>query len=244
MKKECEIVQDLLPAYMGHFCTDTSRAYVEAHLAECNECKKLMEASAQDNQAEKIMESLPNAESVLRKTSWKLHKKAILDSLGITAIVLYWLVYLWAKIFADQGDYRYFSWSFWEAFSAGSVYIPILTAVWVVILVVQSLRKKTWKKNIVVGLILLLLLGAQFGYLHSRSNVVYVDNWTTVESIPDEYHIVIHTDTAGDGTILLKTNPTITRLVKTDGTVYGFQYESKKNNPDEGVLRGVWGTVD
>ncbi len=245
MKKECDIVQDLLPAYMENTCSDASKKYVEEHLADCEECNQLIQECRHSTEDEKKVASLPTAESVLKKASWKLHRKAILNSLGITVIVLYWPLYLWAKFFADLGDYRYFSWSFWEVFSSGSVYLPILTAIWTVALVVQSIRKKTWKKNAVVGLILLLLLGAQFGYLHSRSNIVYVDNWTTVESIPDEYHIVISTGRDEDhSTITLETTPMVTRLLKVDGTLYGFQYEYKKNNPHEGTLTGVFNPDD
>lgn len=245
MKKECDIVQDLLPAYLENTCSDASKEYVEEHLATCKECSELVQACHDSTEDEKDFAALPTAESVLKKTSWRLHRKAILNCLGFTVIVLYWPLYFWAKCFADLGDYRYFSWSFWEVFSSGSVYLPILTAIWTIALVVQSIRKKTWKKNAVVGLILLLLLGAQFGYLHSRSNIVYVDNWTTVESIPDEYHIVISTGRDEDhSTITLETTPMVTRLLKVDGTLYGFQYEHKKNNPHEGTLIGVFNPDD
>lgn len=245
MKNECDIVQDLLPAYLENTCSDASIKYVEAHLADCEECNQLVQECRHSTEDEKEIALLPTAESVLKKASWKLHTKAILNCLGITIIVLYWPLYFWAKCFADLGDYRYFSWSFWEIFSSGSIYLPLLTAVWAVILVVDSIRKKTWKKNAVVGLILLLLLGAQFGYLHSRSNIVYVDNWTTVENIPDEYHIVISTGSdENPSTITLETTPMVTRLLKTDGTLYGFQYEHKKDNPHAGILTGVFDPDD
>lgn len=245
MKNKCDIVQDLLPAYLENTCSDASRKYVEEHLAECEECRQLVQACCHSTADAKEISVLPTAESVLKKVSWRLHTKAILNCLGLTVIVLYWPLYFWAKCFADLGDYRYFSWSFWEIFSSGSVYLPLLTAVWAVVLVVQSVRNKTWKKNAVVGLILLLLLGAQFGYLHSRSNIVYADSWTTVESIPDEYHIVISTGSdENPAAITLETTPMVTRLLKTDGTVYGFQYEHKKDDPDRGILTGIFDPED
>ena len=245
MKKECDIIQDLLPTYLDHTCSEASKEYVEEHLAACTECSELVQECHNDTENEKFLTELPAPGSVLKKTSWKLHIKAILNCIGITGIILYWLLYLWAKFFSDQGNYRYFSWKFWEIFSTGTMIVPVLTGVWVVILAVQSIRKKTWKKNVLVGLIVLVLLGTQLGYLHSRSNIVHVTNWATVERIPDEYHIVISSSKNGDhSTITLETTPMITRLLKVDGTVYGFQYEHKEDNPNEGNLIGMWDSND
>lgn len=245
MKNDCEIVRDLLPVYMEHLCSDSSKAYIEEHISMCSECKKIMEESMAEAEPNESPVMLPNSETVLQKTSWKLHIKAIWCSLGITAIVLFWLVYFWAKLFADQGDYRYFSWSFWEIFSSGSVLFPVLTVIWLAALVIHSIRKKTWKKNTVMALILILLAGAQFGYLHERANIVSVTSWTTVEDIPDEYHIVIeNTHSSGNATTILETTPSVTHLVKTDGTIYAFEYEHKKDNFNEGILLGVWDTSE
>lgn len=38
MKKECEIVRDLLPLFVDDACSDSSREIVEAHLMECPDC--------------------------------------------------------------------------------------------------------------------------------------------------------------------------------------------------------------
>lgn len=245
MKNDCEIVRDLLPAYMDHLCSDASKEYIEEHIAVCSECKKILEEATQDEQPGAISEKLPDAEKILREASWKLHIKAILSALGITAIVVFWLVYLWAKIFADQGSYRYFSWPFWEALSAGVLILPMLTVVWIAVLAVRSIRKKTWKKNAVLVLILVLLAGAQFGYRHGQTQIAHMTQWTTVEDIPDAFHIVIrNTDGAENATTKLETNPTVAHLVKTDGTIYGFVYECRKENLSEGVLLGVWDTVE
>ena len=241
MKSSCDIVQDLLPAYLENTCSEASRTYVESHLSDCETCRLLLEECRRSAESQDSTVPLPAAESVLRRTSLKLHRGAILTCLGITAIVLYWPLFLWAKLLADQGNYRYFSWSFWEVFSAGSVYIPILTALWLIVLLIHSVRKKTWRKNTAVMLILTLLLGAQFGYLHSRSDLMSVTSWTTVESIPDEYHIVIsHGLEEGHETITLETTPTVTHLLRQDGSLYSFLYEYHKNSPDKGVLNDVW----
>lgn len=39
MKISCEIIKDLLPLYHDDVCSLETKAMVEEHLAECNECK-------------------------------------------------------------------------------------------------------------------------------------------------------------------------------------------------------------
>lgn len=43
MRNECMIVRDLLPLYVEDLVSDETRAFVEAHLADCEECRKALE---------------------------------------------------------------------------------------------------------------------------------------------------------------------------------------------------------
>lgn len=43
MKRECEIVRDILPLYVDDACSDASREIVEAHLKECPDCAAYLE---------------------------------------------------------------------------------------------------------------------------------------------------------------------------------------------------------
>ncbi len=45
MKKECAIVQDLLVLYEDDCLQEESRKMVETHIATCQECRKIYEAS-------------------------------------------------------------------------------------------------------------------------------------------------------------------------------------------------------
>ena len=52
MKKECDIVTDLLPDYIENLLSDGSKSYVEEHLRGCNNCKqklKIMQANIEEN---------------------------------------------------------------------------------------------------------------------------------------------------------------------------------------------------
>jgi len=42
MKKECEVIRDLLPLYVDEICSETSRELVDEHLQECPECTDML----------------------------------------------------------------------------------------------------------------------------------------------------------------------------------------------------------
>lgn len=44
MKFPCKVIQDMLPLYIDGVCSDESSAMVQAHLADCEKCKKHYEA--------------------------------------------------------------------------------------------------------------------------------------------------------------------------------------------------------
>ena len=101
MKKECDIVQDLLPAYLDHTCSDASKEYVEEHLAACKECSELVQECHDGTEKEKFFAELPAAESVLKKAYCKLHKKAILNCLSVilwSLPTLRWTRYFWMMV--------------------------------------------------------------------------------------------------------------------------------------------------
>ena len=42
MKKECKIVQDLLPSYIDKLTNEETNQYIEEHLKECKECQAIL----------------------------------------------------------------------------------------------------------------------------------------------------------------------------------------------------------
>ena len=42
MSKQCKIVEDLLPLYHDGVCSDESRQMVDEHLAQCENCRKML----------------------------------------------------------------------------------------------------------------------------------------------------------------------------------------------------------
>lgn len=239
MKKECEIVRDLIPAYLDDLCSNASREVVETHIRECEACKVFLEEVRQG-----VPEDVPqllDEEDVLRRTAWKLSKRAIGCAVGVTAIVLYWLIYLWQDWLAGQGNYTYFPYQFYETYSIGYLLVPLLSVVWLAVVLVRTFRRKTWAKNTALLAVLTLLICLQIGYLHGESQKISVSTFTTVECIPDEYHIVLDRD---DMPITLRTTPMITNLLQTDGTIYGIEFEYRQTDPAQGTLLFISAALD
>lgn len=235
MENTCDILADLLPLYLDGVCGEASRALVEDHLQTCPACRELAEAL----RAEPARAPVPPTKEaeVLKRTAQHMDRRAILRAAGVTAIVLYWLVYLWQDSLANQGNYRYFSYSFHEIYTAGILLVPLLTLIWLVRTLFRTIKGRAWRRDAALVLVLALLLSGQLGYQYQESQKVHVDSWTEVVSIPDPYHIVID---SSRGPVTLATEPIVTALLRTDGTIYGFSYESDLRTPDQGRLNGVW----
>lgn len=223
-----ELIDALPEPYRGVF---RARALVEEHTARCPACQKLL-ADMGDGPAE------PAAEHVLRQTARQFGRQAALRAAGAAAIVLYWLVYLWQDALANVGNYRWFSYSFHEVYTLGYLLVPLLTLVWLAALLIRSIRRRAWRKN---GAMLAVLLAAQGGYLWNQAGLVHVTSWSQVVAVSDEYHIVIE---GGEGQVTLSTTPLVANLVQTDGTIYGFSYDSRRDSPDEGRLTFVYGIAE
>ena len=70
--KECDIAQDLLFGYKDKTLKDGSKEFVENHLKECEECKKVYEEIKDDN------EEIDNTEIDYLKKINKKEKRFIL----------------------------------------------------------------------------------------------------------------------------------------------------------------------
>ena len=73
--KECKIVQDLLPNYIEKLTNEETNQFIEEHLKECDECKKVLEnmqkdiqlnAGKQDKREVKYMKKYSNKMRVLK----------------------------------------------------------------------------------------------------------------------------------------------------------------------------------
>jgi hypothetical protein len=234
MNNNCDVVRDLLPLYLDDICSESSRKCVEDHIRECENCRNLLQELKTDLPKKSV--NIPREDDVLKHTAWQMNKRAIKCAVGITSIVLYWLIYLWEEGLSSQGNYSYFSYQFHERYVFGFMLVPFLTVVWFISVLVQIIKSRTWCRNILLVVVLALLLYLQGVYIYQQYHVWSTTAWTEVVEIPDEYHVVIKN---GDETVTLKTTPIVTSLLKTDGTEYGFDYEFSLRTPNQGKLNGI-----
>lgn len=233
--KHCDLIYDLLPLYLEGSCSEESRRIVEEHLHSCPDCSLLLEQLGQEEETGYTQPQM-DSKQILKKTAWSMSKRAVASAAAVTAIILYWLIYFWQNAMATIGDYSIFSWSFHEIYSAGCLLVPLLTLIWLFVLIFRSFHHHSWKKNGLLLLILLLLLLGQGSYQLQQVNLIHHSGWAIIEEVPDEYHIVIQ---RSEGNVCLETNPQVTGLVDCDGSKYLIVYTSRKTSPREGKLEFI-----
>ena len=83
MKKNCNIIKDLLPLYIDEVCSKESSKLVEEHLKDCDDCQNYLEELKFD-----IKESKVNEINGFKKFAKLIDFKIIKDAIAITCIIL------------------------------------------------------------------------------------------------------------------------------------------------------------
>lgn len=95
MKKECEIVQDLIFGYCDGTLNPASKELVEKHLVKCEECKKVYEEIKKD----KKMDNEDKIEiDYLKRVNKKLKRKKMMIVISSICIVLLVVLHIIAFI--------------------------------------------------------------------------------------------------------------------------------------------------
>lgn len=92
MKKECEIVQDLLVNYSDNILNKASNELVEKHLSECEDCKKMFEEIVAEENKDKKSEK--KQIDYLKKYRRKMRIKSVITALVILA-TLFAIIYIY-----------------------------------------------------------------------------------------------------------------------------------------------------
>ena len=237
MKLSCDIVADLLPGYLDNTCSAESRRAVEAHLKECEACRMLLE-----NLKNEAVVEIPalNEVEVLKKTSWVIGKRAVGAAAGVTAIVLYWLIFFWQDHLADWGDYRFFSYNFHEIWvGLGLMVVPAVTFLWLAAVLWRCIRQKTWRKNAVLLCALALIVSAQTVWFASQRDMCSTSTWGTVEFV-NENHIMLKND--GEKCVVLEVTPMVKSLLIENEVVYSVSYTHRFNDYNDCKLEYITAT--
>lgn len=100
MKKECEIVQDLLFGYVDGTLKNASKELVDKHLVECDECRMLLN----ELKGDKKVETEDTQEiDYLKKIKHKINKKTVI--ITIVSILLAIIVVLNIIVYLNYRDY-------------------------------------------------------------------------------------------------------------------------------------------
>ena len=82
MKNECYVVRDLLPLYLDDLVSDSTREFVESHLAECDECRKEFEKEKSHSKSFGDLETVP-----LKKINKLLNRQKVRSVLIAVVLV-------------------------------------------------------------------------------------------------------------------------------------------------------------
>ena len=119
MSKECGIVEDLLPLYHDGVCSQESRELVEAHLEQCEKCRKMLQQIDDELLPSKTEKSDVEQLKSLAKNIFNKQKKALIKG------ALFTLVFLFA-VFAYNSILWYFQeYRFYQPFAEGRTPIPV-----------------------------------------------------------------------------------------------------------------------
>jgi len=98
MKNECYVVRDLLPLYLDDLVSDSTRKFVESHLADCDECRAQLEAEQAQSESFVEMETVPLMKMnklLNRQKTWSILMAVVL----VAALLLTGFAYLTAPAY-------------------------------------------------------------------------------------------------------------------------------------------------
>ena len=104
MRVSCEVIKDLLPLYHDGVCSNDSKAMVEEHLAECENCKAELQAMDEIIPMRNTGQNLREAESI--KQLSKKWRKGMLKSFLKGALITVAALVVLALIFYLFMDVR------------------------------------------------------------------------------------------------------------------------------------------
>ncbi|WP_461205067.1 zf-HC2 domain-containing protein [Clostridium sp. DL1XJH146] len=87
-KYPCKLIEDLLPLYIEDDVSDETKAIIEDHLKECENCRKLVEEYSNDDiPIEDFKEDLPKAKTY-KKSMKKLKKWSIISAISLILVAI------------------------------------------------------------------------------------------------------------------------------------------------------------
>ncbi len=86
MRFDCNIIQDLLPLYLDHVCSDESKKLVENHLQECETCRTLLN-NMDIVQITHFEKEDPEKTEIIKKSFKKIHRRWIASLTAVFMLI-------------------------------------------------------------------------------------------------------------------------------------------------------------
>jgi hypothetical protein len=161
-------------------------------------------------------------------------KEKFITALSIIIGVFLWMIYLFDAEMSRYGIYTIFSYRTHEMMSIIPFVCIIITAIWLLAVVIKVIKEKNIKSHLILGIILLVFFVVQTKYIYNAFQTVSTSFVTSIERIEsDKMSIVINSN---GNELTLECPQIVLEVFKTDGTEYGITYEWNKSNPNHGKL--------
>lgn len=103
-KISCEIIQDLMPSYIDGLTSESTTALIEEHIAECDDCRKMLENMRSDEGLTVTPSESEAKEIDFLKKNRKKGKRAVI--LGVILTLLVAAAAIGAKFYIIGSEYR------------------------------------------------------------------------------------------------------------------------------------------
>lgn len=107
MSKQCKIVADLLPLYHDGVCSEESRQMVDEHLAQCEDCRKMLGQIDGELVSPIVKDADIKPLKSINKAVRKGKKKALIAGIAITLAVLL-ILFTGVSIWWYTQEYTYY----------------------------------------------------------------------------------------------------------------------------------------
>lgn len=87
MKNKCSIVRDILPLYYEKMVSEETAAFVEEHLAVCDECAEMFREMKQETEADADVPRYADDSNVLKTIKKKMRRKNVKAGIALTLVV-------------------------------------------------------------------------------------------------------------------------------------------------------------
>lgn len=161
MNSGCDMIKDLLPSYADKKCSEYTTEFVEKHLCQCDECRKISE-----NMGIRLQLNLPdvtdNRVKIRKKISFHFTSKAIIIASLISLLPLISFIIL---VFTVGGD--------------SILYIMLFQTLTVIITMTASYNKRF----LFIPVMLLFIISAGTALLFTSGDIFLVIMWAVIPPV-------------------------------------------------------------